>query len=406
MKSGNPIVGLLCLAVAGYLTTAADLSLAQNHSGTTQKQSGSDKSGPVERQVAKPVVEAVQDVPQVEMSSAQQKLIGIKTVKVDLRPMQKVILTVGRIEADEHRLATVNTKIEGWVEKLYVDTTGTSIRKGEPLAEIYSPELVATQQELLNALQWTKEFKADTGKSQETTSELSRLFKKDAASMLEASRRRLHLWDISDQQIRQIEASGKTIRTLTLYSPVNGFVMQKMAMAGMKVMPGEKLYDVADLSDIWVIADIYEYELPLIRVGNQATITLAYLPGKQFLSKIDYIYPSIAPDTRTVKIRLKLNNSDNQLKPQMFANVEIKINLGSKLMIPEASVIDTGRGMVVYVDLGNDAFEPREIKTGLKTEGYIEVLRGLKRGEKVVSSANFLVDSEAQLKGIKPLPRK
>jgi Cu(I)/Ag(I) efflux system membrane fusion protein len=331
----------------------------------------------------------------------------VKTIKVALRPMQKVVRTVGRLEPDERKLATVNTKIEGWIEKLYANETGSYVKKGEPLAEIYSPELVATQQEFLAALKWANQSAgARTSGNQSTASELSRMLTADAAATLAASRQRLLLWDISDKQIREIEASGKTVRTLTLYSPVNGFITQKMAVSGMKVMPGEKLFDVADLSSLWVIADIYEYELPLIKVGDKAVITLAYLPGKELSSQIDYIYPSISAETRTVKVRLKLANPESKLKPQMFGNVEIRINLGRKLMIPESAVIDTGAGMVTYVDLGNGSFEPREIKTGLRTEGYIEVLRGLKDGEKVVAAATFLVDSEAQLKGVKPLPQK
>jgi Cu(I)/Ag(I) efflux system membrane fusion protein len=288
-----------------------------------------------------------------------------------------------------------------------VEVTGSYIKKGQPLAEIYSPELVATQQEFLTALKWAKQS-ADSPqeKDKNSSTDLSLLLAQDAAATLEASRQRLLLWDISADQIKKIEESGKPIRTLTLYSPVNGFITQKMAVSGMKVMPGEKLFDVADLSSIWVIADIYEYELPLIKVGNRALITLNYLPGRELPSQIDYIYPSISAETRTVKIRLKLNNPGYQLKPQMFANVELKINMGKKLMIPESAVIDTGKGMVAYVDLGNDAFEPREIKAGLRSDGYIEVLRGLKEGEKVVSAANFLVDSEAQLKGVKPLSPK
>jgi Cu(I)/Ag(I) efflux system membrane fusion protein len=174
----------------------------------------------------------------------------------------------------------------------------------------------------------------------------------------------------------------------------------------MKIMPGEKLFDIADLSVIWVMADIYEYELPFIKVGDQVQLSLNYLPGRQLYSRIDYIYPTIAADTRTAKIRLKLDNPGYKLKPQMFANVEIRINMGRKLMIPESAVIDTGQGMVAYVDLGDGSYEPREIKTGLRADGSIEVLRGLKAGEKVVSSANFLIDAEAQLKGVKPLSRK
>jgi len=174
----------------------------------------------------------------------------------------------------------------------------------------------------------------------------------------------------------------------------------------MKVCREKKYSNIADLSSLWVIADIYENELPLIKVGQMAVITLPYLPGSSISSRIDYIYPTISSDTRTAKIRLKLNNAGNKLKPQMFANVEIKINMGNKLLIPESAVIDTGRGIVAYVDAGDSSFEPREIKAGLRSDGSIEVLEGLKAGEKVVSQANFLIDSEAQLKGIKPLPLK
>lgn len=395
------------LAAVGCLVMAWSWPvLAQDHSGDKAPSAAAGKSKTALTPV-NPPAQATQDVPQVELSPQQQKLIGVKTVKVTMRPLQKVVRTVGRLEADERKLATVNSKIEGWIEKLYVNATGSYVKKGDPLAEIYSPELVATQQEFLTALKWTKETTArQEGAEQNKASTLGRLLASDARATLAASRQRLLLWDISDEQIKKIEESEKTIRTLTLYSPVNGFVMQKMAIAGMRVMPGEKLFDVADLSSLWVIADIYEYELPLIKVGNRALITLAYLPGRELPSQIDYIYPGIAAETRTVKVRLKLANPENKLKPQMFGNVEIKINLGRKLMIPESAVIDTGTGIVAYVDLGNGAFEPREIKAGLRSDGYIEVLRGLKEGERVVSAANFLVDSEAQLKGVKALPSK
>jgi len=401
MKKQTQMMKLFSLIVSGCSLIFFTLPVfAQDHSAQTAQ--SITATSPAKPQVAEPV----QDIPQVEISPEQQKLIGVKTVKASLRPLQKVIRTVGRIEADEGRQATVNTKVEGWIEKLYVETTGSHVQKGEPLAEIYSPELVATQQEFITALKWTKDL-ADpkAQKVQGASPELSQMLAKDAEAILAASRQRLLLWDVSDQQIKSIEESGKTIRTLTLYSPVSGFITQKMAVAGMKVMPGEKLFDVADLSNLWVIADIYEAELALIKVGDKASITLAYLPGREISSQIDYIYPSITAETRTVKIRLKLLNHESKLKPQMFTNVEIKINLGKKLMIPESAVIDTGKSMVAYVDLGNGAFEPREIKAGLRTDGYIEVLRGLKLGEKVVSAANFLVDSEAQMKGIKPLTK-
>jgi Cu(I)/Ag(I) efflux system membrane fusion protein len=305
---------------------------------------------------------------------------------------------VGRIEADERKLATVNTKIEGWVEKLYVDYTGRYVKKGEPLVEIYSPELSATQQEFLSILKWTKP-PGDNSRDDV----LGRMIAKDANAALEAARERLRLWDISEAQIKKIEQTGKPIRTLTLYSPVSGIVTQKMAIQGMKVMPGEKLFDIADLSTLWIVADIYEYEIPFVRIGQQARIKLAYFPGKEMSARIDYIYPTISADTRTAKVRLTLPNAGGQLKPQMYTDVEIRVSLGKRLVIPKSAVIDTGKEQVVYVDSGGGTFEPREVKIGLQTDDAVEVLRGLKVGEKVASSANFLIDSEAQLKGVKPL---
>lgn len=380
---------------------------AQDHSQHTMRAGMADKAKPAVSQQNQPAMESDQGIPQVEISSEQQKLIGVKTVKAAMMPMKKVIRTVGRIEADESKQATVNAKVEGWIEKLYADKTGSYVTQGDKLAEIYSPELVATQQEFLTALKWRMDT-ASTPSSgdQAIRSEFSKMLAQDATATLEAARRRLLWWDVSEAQIKQIEETGKPFRTLTLYAPASGYVTQKMVVAGMKVMPGEKMFDIADLSGLWVIADIYEYELPLIKVGNQAAITLAYLPGVELMSQIEYIYPDINAQTRTAKVRLKLVNRNQQLKPQMFANVEIKINLGRKLMIPESAVLDTGKATVVYVDLGTGAFEPREIKTGIRTEEFVEVLRGLKSGEKVVAAANFLVDSEAQLKGIKPLPQK
>jgi Cu(I)/Ag(I) efflux system membrane fusion protein len=407
MSSGR-LKKLLGPLMAGFLLfiLAAPIA-AQDHSQHARPATTTNQAKPSTSQQNQPVLESIHDVPQVEISPEQQKLIGVKTVKATLLPMKKIIRTVGRVETDESRQATVNAKIEGWIEKLYVDTTGSYVKKGAKLAEIYSPELVATQQEFLTALKWTKETAAGPADGNKTgASDLNKMMARDSSATLEAARQRLLLWDISAAQIKRIEATGKPVRTLTLYAPVTGYVTQKMVVAGMRVMPGEKMFDIADLSSLWVIADIYEYELPFIKVGNQAVITLAYLPGVEMMSRIDYIYPSLSAETRTIKVRLKLANRNNQLKPQMFGNVEIRVNLGHKLVIPESAVMDTGRAMVVYVDLGNGAFEPREIRTGIRTDGNVEVLRGLKSGESVVAAANFLVDSEAQLKGIKPLPSR
>lgn len=337
------------------------------------------------------------ETPTIDIPVDKHQLIGLKTVVVSVRPLQKVIRTVGRIEYDERRQATVNTKFEGWIEKLFIDYTGRYIKKGEPLAEIYSPELIATQQELLNTLKWAvrgKEVKSET---------LGSMLSRDADTIVEAARQRLRLWDISDEQIRKIEETGKPVRTLTVYSPVNGYVVQKMALKGMRVMPGEKLFDIADLSSVWIISDVYENEMQLVREGQSAAISLSYFPGKEFSSRIDYIYPALSGDTRTAKVRFTVPNPGGLLKPQMFTNVEIKIGLGKKLAIPEDAIIDTGQRQVVYVDHGDGNFEPREVQLGARVEGFREVLKGLKAGEKIASSATFLIDAEAQLKNVTPL---
>jgi len=336
--------------------------------------------------------------PELEIPLDKQQLMGVKTEEVAIRAFQKIIRTVGRIEYDERRLATINSKFEGWIEKLHVDQTGQYLKKGQPLAEIYSPELVATQQEFLGLLKW------QTGSgSPSTPSDLNRMLARDAETIIEGARARLRLWDISEEQIRKIEETGKTIRTLTIFSPVTGHVLEKMAVQGMRIMPGEKLFDIADLSQVWVIADIYEYELPLIKIGQAARISLSYMPGRDFVTTVDYIYPALSPQTRTARVRFTIPNPEGRLKPQMFTNVELKIDLGRRLSIPAEAVIDTGRRQIVYVDKGEGYFEPREIERGLEAEGWHEVRRGLKAGEKVAKAGTFLIDSEAQLKGVKPL---
>ena len=355
---------------------------------------------PAETKEAPGAAKQVEEAPTVEVATDKQQMIGVRTVKAAIRPMNRVIRTVGRIEFDEKKLATANTKIEGWIEKLHVDYVGRYVQKGEPLAEIFSPELVATQQEFLNILRWANQGK---GVKDERT---AMFLVKDAETLLEAAKERLRLWDINDEQIAKIEATGKPIRTLTIYSPASGYVTQKTAIQGMRIMAGEKLFDIVDLSTVWIVADIYEYELPLVKVGQAAQIGLSYFPGKEFSSRVDYIYPSLASETRTVKVRFTIPNPEGALKPQMFTNVEIKINLGNRLAVPSEAVIDTGVRQIAYIDKGDGYFEPREVRTGLKVDDLVEVTAGIKAGEKVASSANFLIDSEAQLKGVAPLKRK
>ncbi len=324
----------------------------------------------------------------VQITPERQQLIGVKFGTVEMKPLERVIRTVGRVDYDEKRIVTVSPKIGGWVEDLYVDFTGRFVKQGDPLLTIYSPELVSTQEEYLLALRAKKSLTKSPFPEVAGSGE----------SLAESAKRRLKLWDISDDQIKALEEGGQAKKTLTLYSPFSGFVLEKSAYKGMNVMPGMALYKLADLSVVWLYADIYEYELPFIRLGQQASIQLSYTPGETLTGKAIYIYPSLNPETRTAKVRFEIPNSHGRLKPEMYANVEIKVRLGQKLAVPEGAIIDTGLRQLAIIDKGNGYFEPREVKVGSKVEGYYEVIKGLKAGERVVTSANFLIDSESKLK--------
>ena len=354
--------------------------------------------------VTAPVIdEFAEDEATIEIPADQQKLIGVKTVQVAMAPLKRTIRTIGRIEYDERRLATINTKIEGWIEKLYVNYTGDFVAKGAPIAEIYSPELYATQQEFLNVLAWTsKKTTADPlyKPYYDTDDSLDDMLARDAGSMVKAARQRLKLYDISEAQINRIERTGQPLRTLTISSPASGYVVEKAAQQGMRVMAGEKLLDIVDLSSIWVVADIYESDQAFVKVGQKATIKLSSLAAKSFEATIDYLYPLLAGDTRTMKVRFTIKNPKGDLKPQMFTDVTLAIDLGEKLVVPVAAVINTGTRHLVYLDQGDGIFAPRDVSTGVLADGLIEVTGGLSPGEKVAAEANFLIDSEARLKGV------
>ena len=324
----------------------------------------------------------------IQITPERQQLIGVKIGTVEMRLLEKMIRTVGRVDYDEKRIATVSLKVGGWIEDLYVDFTGRYVRKGEPLLALYSPELVSTQEEYLLALEARKSL------AKSPFPEVAG----SGVSLVESARRRLKLWDVTDEEIRKLEESGQSQRTMTFYAPVSGFVIEKSATKGMNVMPGAVLYKLGDLSAVWIYADIYEYELPYIRLGQQATIQLSYLPGETFRGKIIYIYPALDANTRAAKVRFEFPNPHGKLKPEMFANVEIRVPLGQKLAVPSEAVIDTGLRQVAIVDKGSGYFEPREITVGARAENYYEVIKGLKAGERVVTSANFLIDSESKLK--------
>jgi RND family efflux transporter MFP subunit len=322
----------------------------------------------------------------VEIDPAKQQLIGIVTTAAIRRPLHQVIRAVGIVTVDESRLSDIPSKVEGWVEKLYADQTGKLVTKGQPLLAIYSPDLVSTQQEYLLALRSQKRL-ADSPFPE---------VKKSGDALLEATRQRLRLWDISERDIQRLEKTGEARKTLTLYSPASGYVMEKTAVAGMKVTPEMTLFRLADLSRIWVEADIYEFEAPLLKVGDKAQLTAASLPGRVLQGKINYLYPTVGEMTRTLKARLEFSNPKLELKPGMYVNVEISSPAAEALAIPEAAVIDTGTRKVVFVKQGEGTFIPREVTVGTRAEGYYPILSGLQEGELVVSSATFLLDSESR----------
>lgn len=322
----------------------------------------------------------------VKVSTQKRQLIGVRTAPVEKAPFTRTIRTVGRVMYDETRLRNVFTKVSGWVERLYANNTGQLVKEGEPLLSIYSPELVSSAQEYLLARR---------GRDQLAASELAG---NSGERLVASARRRLLLFDLTPQQIATLEESGEAPKTMTLHAPISGHIITRNVTQGDRIEPGTKLLDIAELSRVWVLADIYEYELPLIHVGQVATMTLSYLPARTFEGRITLIYPVLSETTRTVKVRLEFPNPDFTLKPEMYAQVEIHADLGERLTVPESAVITTGTRDLVFVDRGEGHFEPRELKLGFRLPDRFEVIDGLTEGEPVLISGNFLVDSESKLK--------
>ncbi len=334
---------------------------------------------------------ASEDMPgMVTIPLERLQTIGVKYEPVARRPLDKSIRTVGRVTADERRLAKVTIKFHGWIEELFVSATGDHVKKGQVLFTIYSPDLVATQEEYLLALQGQKQLGA---------SELPEVAR-GSKDLLEAARRRFRLWDITDDHIRELERTGTVLKTLPIHSPITGTVIKKEALAGTHVDPGQELYTIADLSRLWLLADIYEYELAFIKTGQGATVILSYDPAMKLHAHVGFIYPTLDPKTRTAKVRFELDNPHEKLKPDMYANVELRVNLGTRLAVPQEAVIESGQKQIVFLHHGGGKLEPRLIKTGVKTGDFYEVLDGVKEGEHVVTSANFLIDSESRLKAV------
>jgi Cu(I)/Ag(I) efflux system membrane fusion protein/cobalt-zinc-cadmium efflux system membrane fusion protein len=324
----------------------------------------------------------------VQVDSSTVQTIGVRTAPVEARDLSRTIRAVGRVTYDERRVAHVHTKVQGWVERLSVDYVGQAVERGQPLLEIYSPELVATQEELLLAARYR-------GATAESPFED---VKSGGASLFDATRRRLELWDVSDRDVDRLVETGEVKRTLTLYAPTSGVVTELRVRSGMEVAPNSNLYTIADLSKVWVMADVYEYELPWVELGQTGTVELGYLPGVGFSGPVTYISPFLDSKTRTAEVRLELPNPEGRLKPGMFGNILIRAapRTGATA-IPSEAVIRSGRRTLAIVALGEGRFAPREIELGLETgEGWTEIVKGVQPGEQVVVSSQFLIDSESK----------
>lgn len=325
----------------------------------------------------------------VVVDAATIQSIGVRTTRVERRDLTRSVRAVGRVAYDERRVSHIHTKVQGWVEKLFVDYVGQEVKRGEPLLEIYSPELVATQEELLLAARYRS---ATEGSPFDDV-------RGGGESLFDATRRRLALWDIPDRDVDRLLETGEVKRTLTLYAPASGVITRLGVRSGMEVKPNSNLYTIADLSEVWVLADVYEYELPWLELGQMATLELAYLPGEKMQGELTYIAPFLDPNTRTAEVRLELDNSAGKLKPEMFGNAVIEAApRPDVLAIPSNAVIRSGERTIAIVALGGGKFEPRDIELGLDSgDGKLEVRSGLEAGEDVVVSSQFLIDSESNL---------
>jgi len=324
----------------------------------------------------------------VSLSADKRQMIGLTLSKVEKRELTNTVRTTAVVTHDESRYARIAPRFGGWVRKLHVNFTGAPVAKGQPLFTVYSPELFSTENEYLIAWRGLQQLQADGPAGQRTA----------GTNLLTSSRRRLELWEIGEDEIRALEQRGAASDEMPFRSPIAGHVVSKMAVEGKSFMAGESLFDVADLSHLWLDAWVFESDLPLMKSGLQATVTFPYLGNKTFTAPITFLYPHIDPQTRRGRVRLELDNPDHLLRPDMWASVEIQIPLGEKLLIPASAVIDTGQRFLAFVDGEDEHLQPRELKVGFKTDEYYEVLEGVKEGEKVVMRALFLVDSESQLK--------
>lgn len=325
---------------------------------------------------------------QVKISTEKVQKLGVRSEAAQLRTLDKIVRAAGRIEPDEGRIFAISPKFEGYVERLHVNVTGQPVTKGQALFEVYSPELVSAQREYAIAAQGVDSLK-DAGD----------IAQSGMKQLADSSLLRLKNWDIPESQIKALAKSGQTKRTLTFLSPVSGVITEKKALQGMRFMPGEELYQVADLSSVWVVADVFEQDIGQVQLGAVAKVRINAYPDKLFEGKVSYVYPTLNEMTRTVPVRVELPNPGLLLKPAMYAQMELPVaTKGAVVTVPVSAVIDSGTRQIVLLQKGEGRFEPREVKVGARSDANIEIIDGVKEGEQVVIAANFLIDAESNLK--------
>ena len=323
----------------------------------------------------------------VQISAQRLQSIGVKTGEVERKLVEDEIHTTGNVAMDETKLAYIQVRFSGFIEKVFVDATYQYIRKGQPLFTIYSPDLVATEREYLVAKQNQQQVAQSTVPGVASS----------AASLLDAASERLKQWGVPQQEIARLESTGQVQQELEFDSPVSGYITERNALPSVSVQPEMRLFTVADLSSVWVQAQVFQNDLGRIKVGDPATLTVSTFPGRTFRGRVDFIYPQLDTDTRTAKVRIVSSNSDLQLKPGMFVNVALKVPMGRQLVIPASGVLQSGTRQIAFVERSDGYLEPREVELGPRIGDDFIVLKGLKAGEQIVTSANFLIDSESQL---------
>lgn len=324
----------------------------------------------------------------IQVSPRKQQLIGVKYGLPSIDSSVKTIRAVGKVAPDEKRIAHVHTRVDAWIDKVFVDFTGKLVEKNQPLLTLYSPDMLATQEEFLLALKGQDLMKAST-----LTGALAQ-----TDSLLAATRRRLQLWELSNEQIDEVARTRAPVTNITIYSPVSGYVMMRNAFPKQRITPDTELYTITDLSRVWIMADVFEAEASLIRIDQPVNLTLSYGSRQALSGRVDYIQPQVDPVTRTLKVRIEADNPRMTLKPDMFVEVNFRIALPQRVTVPTEAMFDAGLKKIVFVDRGNGYLEPREVEIGERFGDRVEILRGLKPDERIVTAGTFLIDSESQMK--------